>query len=115
MEIEKPLTEQKCIPCEGGTAPIVPADAKALLERLQGWTLANDALSISKNYIFPDFKATMVFVNKIAAIAEEEGHHPDLAVSYGKVKVDLSTHATKGLSMNDFILAAKIDAIGTTA
>jgi len=110
--MDTPLTEQKCVPCEGGTAPIVPADAKALLERLEGWTLANDALSINKSYTFADFKATMVFVNKIAAIAEQEGHHPDLAVSYGKIKVDLSTHAIKGLSINDFILAAKIDAIG---
>ena len=112
MEIEKPLTEQKCVPCEGGVDPISRPDAEALLSRLTGWALANDALSISKSYTFADFKATMAFVNKIAAIAEEEGHHPDLAVSYGKVKVDLSTHAIKGLSMNDFILAAKIDAIG---
>jgi 4a-hydroxytetrahydrobiopterin dehydratase len=110
--METPLTEQKCVPCEGGTAPIVPADAKALLERLEGWTLANDALSITKSYTFPDFKATMVFVNKVAGVAEQEGHHPDLAVSYGSVKVELSTHAIKGLSINDFILAAKIDAIG---
>jgi 4a-hydroxytetrahydrobiopterin dehydratase len=110
--METPLTEQKCVPCEGGTAPIVSADARALLERLHGWTLASDALSISKSYTFPDFKATIGFVNKVAAIAEEEGHHPDLAVSYGSVKVDLSTHAIKGLSINDFILAAKIDAIG---
>ena len=112
MEIEKPLTEQKCVPCEGGTAPIVSADARALLERLEGWTLANDTLSINKSYTFADFKATIGFVNKVAAIAEEEGHHPDLAVSYGSVKVELSTHAIKGLSINDFILAAKIDELG---
>jgi len=86
-------------------------EAEAMLTHVQGWTLASDAKKISKQFKFKDFVAAMDFANKITLIAETEGHHPDLSISWGKVEVVLTTHAVKGLSQNDFILAAKIDQI----
>ena len=86
-------------------------EASTLLKQLNKWTLSGDARWISKEFKFADFKEAMAFTNKIADIAESEGHHPDLQVSWGKVVVELTTHAIKGLSQNDFIIAAKIDEI----
>jgi len=77
-----------------------------------GWAVAPDNRKISREFTFPDFKETMAFVNRVADIAETEGHHPDMQVSYGKVSIELWTHAVNGLSENDFILAAKINALG---
>ena len=76
------------------------------------WMLIDEARLLAKSFRFKDFKATMEFVNKVAAIAEEEGHHPDLTISYGSATVELMTHAIGGLSENDFIVAAKIDKLG---
>lgn len=105
------LTEQKCVPCEGGEPPLTRAEAEVLLKQVFGWELADDSKSISKKYKFKDFKEALGFVNKIGEIAESEGHHPDIhLINYRQVKIDLSTHAIKGLSQNDFIIAAKIDA-----
>ena len=106
---EEELAKQKCVPCEGGTAPLSEGDAKAFLSRMPSWNLNSDSKKISKQFVFKDFAEALAFANKIGAIAEEEGHHPDLAVSWGKVGVELSTHAIGGLSQNDFILGAKID------
>lgn len=103
------LTEQKCIPCKGGMPAFTDAEANKLLLQIEGWTLENNTLT--KPYKFKDFAEAMVFVNKVAAIAEGEGHHPDLTISYNKVTALLTTHAIGGLSVNDFILAAKMDAI----
>jgi 4a-hydroxytetrahydrobiopterin dehydratase len=81
------------------------------MKQLHEWTLSTDDKSISKTFTFKNFMGAMHFANAIAEIAEQEGHHPDLAISWGKVGVSLTTHAIKGLSQNDFILAAKIDHI----
>lgn len=107
------LTEKRCVPCEGGTPPLDEAATNKLLGQIQGWKLASEGgqAQINKRYEFVDFLAAMAFVDKMAALAEEEGHHPDFAVHYNRVDVTLSTHAVRGLSENDFILAAKIDAI----
>ena len=105
------LLAKKCIPCEGGTAPLTLEEVSTLLPQVPDWMVSEDAKHISKHYKFKDFMGAMNFANKIAEIAEEEGHHPDLAISWGKVGVDLSTHAIGGLSENDFILAAKIEAL----
>ena len=107
------LTEKRCVPCEGGTPPLDEAAATKLLGQIQGWKLAPEGgqARITKRFEFVDFLAAMAFVDKMAALAEEEGHHPDFAVHYNRVDVALSTHAVRGLSENDFILAAKIDAI----
>jgi 4a-hydroxytetrahydrobiopterin dehydratase len=108
------LKDKRCIPCEGGTPPL-DADATArLLKEVKGWQLANEAGQpprITKKFEFVDFLAAMAFVDKMAALAEEEGHHPDFCVHYNRVDVTLWTHAVSGLSENDFILASKIDGV----
>lgn len=105
------LLKQKCIPCEGkGLKPFDKKEAEDYLAQTTGWALDADAKVISKDYKFQDFIGAINFVNKAAEIAESEGHHPDIKISYNKVHLDLSTHAIGGLSVNDFILAAKIDA-----
>ena len=106
------LTQKKCVPCESGMPPLARQEAKALMGQLTGWTLSGDARWLSKEFKCKDFAEAMAFANKIAALAEEEGHHPDLCVAWGRVTVELSTHAIGGLSENDFILAAKINKIG---
>lgn len=103
------LSEQKCLPCEGGMPPLTKGQAQKHLEQVPTWTLAEN--KIEKKFKFPDFVKAMEFVNKIAEIAEKEGHHPDINISYNKVTISLTTHAIKGLSVNDFIVASKIDKI----
>jgi len=123
------LSQKKCVACEGFETPFVKEEAVVLLRELnkdpdasegrgsdirqtanrRSWTLSDDAKRISKHFDFEDFKEALAFVNKVGAIAEEEGHHPDITFTWGKVDIELTTHAIKGLSENDFILAAKID------
>lgn len=103
------LAQKKCTPCEVGGPPLPVQQAEALLKNITGWTLWPAARAISKEFTFPDFKRAFDFVAKVAALAEEEGHHPDISLSWGRVEIELSTHAVQGLSENDFILAAKID------
>ena len=86
-------------------------EAEAMLTHVNEWSLASDVKRISKQFKFKNFLDAMSFANKITPIVEAEGHHPDLLVGWGKVGVELSTHSIGGLSENDFILAAKIDAI----
>lgn len=106
------LSEKRCIPCEGGVEPLTQPEAETLMKELnEDWQLVDGGGLLARSFEFPNFKKTMEFVNKVAAIAEEENHHPDLTVSYGNVGVELMTHAIGGLSENDFILAAKIDEI----
>lgn len=106
------LAQKKCVPCEGGTAPLNSTEANVLLKQVRDWTLSDDAKKISKKFRFKDFVQAMEFANEIGRIAEEEGHHPNLGISWGMVTVDLTTHAIGGLSENDFIVAAKIDKLG---
>ncbi len=103
------LAKKKCVPCEGNVPPLTPPKARELLSELDDWSLIDDAHLLAKSFHFKDFAETMVFVNKVAAIAEEEGHHPDLTISYADLTIELMTHSIHGLSENDFILAAKID------
>ena len=103
------LTQKKCVACEGFETPFVREEAEVLLKQVKDWKLSDDATSISKEFSFKDFAEALAFVNKVGALAEEEGHHPDIELGWGRVKVMLTTHAIKGLSENDFILAAKID------
>ncbi|MBI5457792.1 4a-hydroxytetrahydrobiopterin dehydratase [Candidatus Kaiserbacteria bacterium] len=105
------LAQKKCVACEGGAEPMTPMEAMALLTHLKGWALAKDFKKISKQFKFKNFLEAMEFANKITPIAEAEGHHPDLEIGWGRVGIELTTHAIKGLSENDFILAAKIDKI----
>jgi 4a-hydroxytetrahydrobiopterin dehydratase len=111
MAAEKPLDQRHCVPCERGTPPLSREAFEPLLAQLEGWTgeEADGHLRLSKRFKFKGFMPAVEFVNRIAAIAEAEGHHPDLLVSWGSVTVQLWTHAAGGLTENDFVLAAKID------
>lgn len=103
------LTSQKCGPCEGGTKPLTAEEAKTYLEEVKNWKLEDNGTKIERKFKFKDFKEALDFVNKVGEIAESEGHHPDIELGYGKVEIELSTHAIDGLSVNDFIIAAKIN------
>ena len=104
------LNKKYCVPCEGGVAAVSRNEAKRYLRGLKNWTLSPDAKSIRSEHRMKDFMAAIKFINRIAKIAEKEGHHPDLRLyGYRRFQVELSTHAIGGLSENDFILAAKID------
>ena len=106
------LASKKCVPCEGGTPSLSREQVKKLLPQIQGWITGSDFKKISRNFKFKDFKAALDFVNKVAELAESEGHHPDILVhDWNKVRLELSTHAIGGLSENDFIMAAKIDGL----
>ena len=103
------LARRKCKPCEGGVAPYTAAQAQDLLKQLKGWTVEEGRLV--KVFPFANYYQTMAFVNALAWISHREDHHPDLAVGYNKCRVEYSTHAIGGLSENDFICAAKADAL----
>jgi len=105
------LTTKKCTPCEGGTPPLNGEKVGEYLKQIPEWTLAEGKKKISRTFKFKNFKEAMAFLNKVALIAEEEGHHPDIHLSYNKLTLELWTHAIKGLSENDFIVAAKIDSL----
>jgi 4a-hydroxytetrahydrobiopterin dehydratase len=112
-----PLAERHCVRCEPGTPPLSSHEVGALLGQLDGWTVeeVDGHLRLAKRYKFKGFMPAVEFVNRIAPIAETEGHHPDLLVSWGSVTVYLWTHAAGGLTENDFILAAKIDEQSTNS
>lgn len=105
------LTDKHCKPCEGGVAPLSRKDAEKLLEQVDSWSLSQDGKEIHRSFKFKNFHRTMEFVNALAWIAHREDHHPDLEVGYNKCTVRYSTHAIGGLSDNDFICAARVDAL----
>lgn len=104
------LTEKKCTPCEGIGKPYTSDEAKKLMPQVPGWQMAADGKSIKREFSTKNFTAAVDLINKIAVIAEGEDHHPDVHLTgYRKLKIVLSTHALKGLTENDFIVAAKIN------
>jgi 4a-hydroxytetrahydrobiopterin dehydratase len=103
------LVKKKCKPCEGGTAPYSAQQVRELLGQLKGWSVEDGRLV--KLYPFRNYHETMAFVNALAWISHREDHHPDLQVGYNRCRVEYSTHAIGGLSENDFICAAKCDAL----
>ncbi len=106
------LSGKHCVPCEGGVQPLSRAEAQNLMRQLKPqWRLADDAKSIHIELKFRNFFQTMSFVNALAHIANAEDHHPDLEVGYGYCRIKYNTHAIGGLSENDLICAAKIDAL----
>ena len=106
------LVQKKCLPCEGGVDPCTLDEANAQLANLPGWRLSHDGKRIRKDWVVKNFMAGIEFFNRCAEVAEADGHHPDLHIEgYRNVSVELWTHAIGGLSENDFILAAKIDAL----
>ena len=103
------LTERHCIPCEGGTPPMAEEEADRLLAGLDNWERIDNTLN--KSFHFKTYGKTMAFVNAVAWIAQRESHHPDLQIGYNTCQVTYTTHAIGGLSENDFICAAKVDAL----
>ena len=102
---------KKCVPCEGGVDPLKGEKLSALLPAVPGWSVV-DEVRIEKDFAFKNFREALSFVNKVGELAESEGHHPDIYLhNWKKVKITLSTHAIKGLSENDFIMAVKIEPI----
>jgi 4a-hydroxytetrahydrobiopterin dehydratase len=110
IESVEDLTKMKCKPCEGGVDPLTAEEVQELMPQLHdAWIYDQAAERIERKFSFPAYGRTMAFVNAIAWVATTEGHHPDLKVSYGSCDVQYQTHAINGLSINDFICAAKID------
>ena len=102
------LARKHCVPCEGGIPALSTEEIAPLLSQLDGWNVVGGK-RLAKTYRFPDFVQALAFVNRAGEVAEAEGHHPDLYLTWGKVGVELTTHAIGGLTENDFILAAKLD------
>lgn len=105
------LTQRRCVPCEGGTPTLTVAQAQTLLQQTPGWSLSDDASEMYRTFEFKNYYQTMAFVNALAWVAHQEDHHPDIEVGYKRCRVRYSTHAIKGLSENDFICAAKLNAL----
>mgnify|MGYP002623109780 CR=1 FL=1 len=104
------LREQTCRPCEGGVESLTASESNRLLQDVDNWELAEDGHKIRRRWEVQDFLAGIEFLQKIADLAEQQGHHPDIHLTgYRNVTIELTTHAIGGLSENDFILAAKID------
>lgn len=103
------LAEMKCIPCHGGISPLKGTELQAYHQRLGGdWTLV-DEHHLEKEFGFSDFLGALAFTNRVGGLAEDEGHHPDIYLAWGKVRITLWTHQIDGLSESDFVLAAKLD------
>jgi len=102
------LSEKQCVPCRGGIPPLTAEEISPLLEQISNWEVI-EAHQIQKTFTSENFRSALDFVNRVGEIAEEQGHHPDLYLAWGKVEVKIWTHKINGLSESDFILAAKID------
>ena len=103
------LSEQSCIPCRGGVPPLEGEELEALLRQLDDDWRVEEGKRLAKTFDFPDFARALHFTNRVGALAEEQGHHPDLYLAWGKVGVTIWTHKIDGLTESDFVLAAKID------
>ena len=102
------LAKKHCVPCRGGVPPLSGEPLTQLSRQAPDWKVINEH-HLTKTFVFPDFKTALAFVNRVGAIAEAEGHHPDITLTWGKVDVLTYTHKIDGLTESDFILAAKID------
>jgi 4a-hydroxytetrahydrobiopterin dehydratase len=102
------LASKTCVPCRGGVPPLEGQELQNLARQVPGWQVINSH-HITRSFKFPDFQQALNFVNKVGAIAEEQGHHPDIFLAWGKAEVTTWTHKIDGLTESDFILAAKID------
>lgn len=111
LAMSENLKDQSCVPCRGGVPPFSKEQAQALLKEVPEWRLEEDGGKIVREFKFKDFKGAMVFVNQVAEVAEKEGHHPDISIHWNRVRLELYTHKIGGLHENDFVMAAKIDAL----
>ncbi len=104
------LATKTCVPCRGGVPPLKGKELEALHQQVPRWKLV-DERQINRVFTFPDFKQALDFVNRVGAVAEEQGHHPDILLAWGKAEITLWTHKIDGLTESDFIMAAKIDGL----
>lgn len=104
------LASKTCTPCKGGVAPLTAEQFAPLLSQLSGWQVV-DNHHLEKTYSFPDFVSALAFTNRVGALAEEQAHHPDIHLAWGRVGVTIWTHKINGLTESDFILAARCDAL----
>jgi len=104
------LASKKCVPCKGGVPPLKGEALQTLQRQVEGWNVVEEH-HLFKSFKFPDFSKALDFVNKVGAIAEEQGHHPIITLAWGKAEITIYTHKINGLTESDFILAAKIDTI----
>ncbi|MGH9794339.1 MAG: 4a-hydroxytetrahydrobiopterin dehydratase [Candidatus Acidiferrales bacterium] len=104
------LAAKNCVPCRGGVPPLKGGELRSIAAQVPGWQVV-DEHHITKSYKFPDFVSALAFVNKVGALAEEQGHHPDILLTWGRADVTTWTHKIDGLTESDFILAAKIDTL----
>lgn len=102
------LCDLKCVPCRGGVPPLKGEKLQELQRQVDEWDVV-DEHHLSKTIKFPDFVTALAFVNRVGDLAEEQGHHPDIFLTWGRVKIEIRTHKIDGLTESDFILAAKID------
>ena len=102
------LADKKCVPCRGGVPPLKGKELEALHKSVPGWEVVNEH-HLNRTFAFPDFVKALAFVNRVGALAEEQGHHPDILLTWGKAGITLWTHKIDGLTESDFIMAAKID------
>ncbi len=105
------LAEKKCVPCEGDVSPLAAEQVGTLLARLGGGWGVTGGRQLEKTYAFPDFALALAFTNRVGEMAEVQGHHPDIYLTWGKVTLSVWTHAAGGLTENDFILAAHADGL----
>jgi len=105
------LTGKKCVPCRGGIPPLPRGDAEELLAQTPGWTLDANATSIERTFKTKEFSDALALVDRVGALAEAEGHHPDISFGWGYCRILFQTHKIKGLHENDFIMAAKVNAL----
>ena len=103
------LSTKTCSPCQGGIPPLTPEEASHYLAQTEGWKLLESGTLIAREYTFNDFRESMDFVQKVGALAEHEGHHPDVSFGWGYANISLQTKKIKGLHENDFIMAVKIN------
>jgi len=102
------LASLECVPCRGGVPPLEGDEIKRLAAQLDGWEVVGEH-HLRKNFEFKDFRDALAFVNRVGALAEEQGHHPDISFGWGRAEITIWTHKIDGLTESDFILAAKID------
>ena len=108
------LADKHCVPCRGGVPPLTGEALDQMKAQVAGWQVV-DEHHLVKTYTFPDFRTALDFVNRVGAVAEEQGHHPDILLAWGKAEITLWTHKIDGLTESDFIMAAKIDGLHTNA
>ena len=106
--MESALASKTCVPCRGGVPPLKGAELAALAKQVDGWAVVEEH-HVTRTFKFPDFRQALNFVNKVGELAEEQGHHPDIYLAWGKAEIKIWTHKIDGLTESDLILAAKID------